>query len=73
MMNKHEIAALKQSFDQHLHMIEGSDIEFCYARELMGLLGYDRWENFTHTIKKAKKSCENSKVGGYLTTELGYE
>lgn len=61
-MNKQKITQLKSNFDQSLYTLEDTNIEFCYARELMGLLGYDRWENFFKVIGKAKKSCRNSKV-----------
>lgn len=61
-MNKQQIATLKQHFDQHTHQLDDSGIEFCYARDLMTLLGYDRWENFGKVVEKAKKSCENSVV-----------
>jgi DNA-damage-inducible protein D len=61
-MDKQQLSKLKANFDEHLHLLEGVGIEFCYARELMSLLGYDRWENFSKVINKAKKSCENSKV-----------
>ncbi len=61
-MDKQQLAKLKTSFDEHLHLLEEVGIEFCYARELMTLLGYDRWENFAKVINKARKACENSKV-----------
>ncbi len=35
---------------------------FWYARELMPLLGYERWENFDKAIKRAMESCEVSKI-----------
>lgn len=61
-MNKQDITTLKQSFDQNIHQLEESGIEYCYARELMGLLGYDRWENFSNVIEKAKIACKNSNI-----------
>lgn len=61
-MNKQDIATLKIGFDQQLHTLDGTEIEFCYARDLMDLLGYDRWENFSKVIGRAKTSCENSKI-----------
>lgn len=39
--------------------------EFWFARELMPMLGYQRWENFARTIRKAIRSCEN--VGNSVT------
>lgn len=61
-MDKQVIADLKGRFDQHIHLLEGTEIEFCYARDLMGLLGYDRWENFIKVVDKAKNSCKNSEI-----------
>ena len=40
--------------------IEKQGIEIWFARDLMGLLGYDRWENFSQVIVKAKVACANS-------------
>lgn len=39
--------------------------EFWLGRELMPMLGYQRWENFARTIRKAIRSCEN--VGNSVT------
>lgn len=61
-MNKQELSELKQIFDQSLHQLDGTNIEFCYARDLMHLLGYERWENFVSAMAKAKISCENSNI-----------
>lgn len=61
-MNKQNIAQLKSAFDQILNTVDGTQVEFCYARDLMKLLSYDRWENFMSVLDKAKKSCRNSKI-----------
>lgn len=61
-MNAQEIALLKEQFDQHQHKFEDTEIEFCFARDLMSLLGYGRWENFSNVIEKAKISCETSGI-----------
>ena len=37
-------------------------IEFWYARELMFLLGYERWENFDKAIYRAMESCNTSGI-----------
>ncbi|MBP5435995.1 DNA damage-inducible protein D, partial [bacterium] len=39
-----------------------SDVEFWYARELMPLLGYERWENFEKAIKRSMDSCETAGI-----------
>ena len=41
-------------------------IEYWYARELMPLLEYSKWERFSNTIDNAKIACENS---GYNINE----
>ena len=46
-------------FDSIKHFDDQSN-EFWYARELMKLLGYKKWERFEGTIQKAKVSCQNS-------------
>lgn len=61
-MNKQKINQLKNNFDKYLHILDESNIEFCYARELLGLLGYERWENFIKVIEKAKNTCKNSTI-----------
>lgn len=58
-MEKELIAKLHKNFEDYAHIEDG--VEFWYARELQGLLGYDRWENFENAINKAKIACENSK------------
>ncbi|MCK5582418.1 MAG: hypothetical protein KAI33_01430 [Elusimicrobiales bacterium] len=57
-MNKNDIVRLKTSFDDIAQAVPDSNIEFWYARELMMVLGYNRWENFSKVIRKAAKSCE---------------
>jgi BRO family, N-terminal domain len=34
--------------------------EFWTGRDLMGLLGYSKWQHFGQVIKKSSRSCENS-------------
>lgn len=61
-MNKQEISTLKAQFDTSIHHDNQANIEFCYARELMPILGYDRWENFLKVVDKAKIACTNSNI-----------
>lgn len=61
-MDKKRIEQIKQQFDIVLHQDESSNVEFWYARELMQLLGYDRWENFDKAIQRAMDSCETSGI-----------
>jgi DNA-damage-inducible protein D len=61
-MDKELILNLQNSFNDISNVLEDSDIEFWYARDLQKILGYDRWENFSNVIEKAKKACQNSKI-----------
>jgi DNA-damage-inducible protein D len=45
---------------ESIKKIDTQGIEYWEARELMPLLGYDRWENFENVIKKSKGACFNS-------------
>ena len=35
-------------------------VEFWYARDLAGALGYAKWENFSKVVKRAMLACKNS-------------
>ncbi len=61
-MDKKRIEVIKLSFDVAVYTIDDTGIEFWYARELMTLLGYERWENFAKAIKRAMESCETSGI-----------
>lgn len=61
-MDKRKIAQTKERFDLVIHNEESAHIEFWYARELMPLLGYGRWENFDKAISRAMESCETSGI-----------
>ncbi|PIX91998.1 DNA damage-inducible protein D [Candidatus Kuenenbacteria bacterium CG_4_10_14_3_um_filter_39_14] len=58
-MEKQIISRLHKNFEDCAHKNDG--VEFWYARELQGLLGYDEWRNFNATIAKAKIACEMAK------------
>lgn len=47
-MDKNKISAFKAAFDDIVTVIPEENIEFWFARDLMYLLGYDRWENFDY-------------------------
>ena len=59
-MDKNRIRQIKEQFDLILHSDQESHIEFWYTRDLMPLLGYERWENFHKAILRAMDSCETS-------------
>ena len=50
-----------KTFEDIKHIDEFGE-EFWYARELMKVLQYSKWENFNKVIKKAMISCENSGI-----------
>ena len=57
-MKKALIAQLNGDFEQAAHMADG--VEYWLARELQGVLGYARWENFEQVIGKAMIACESA-------------
>lgn len=61
-MDKNRVLTIKQKFDEMIHTVDKTDIEYWLARELMILLGYDRWENFEKAIKRSMDSCETSGI-----------
>ncbi|MCD8005961.1 MAG: DNA damage-inducible protein D [Oscillospiraceae bacterium] len=61
-MEKNRITTTKAQFDESLHKIDNTEIEYWLARELMFLLGYERWENFENAINRAMESCETSGI-----------
>lgn len=61
-MDKKRIEQIKHQFDLVIHQDAASDVEFWYARDLMPLLGYERWENFDKAIQRAMDSCKTSGI-----------
>ena len=61
-MDKSRIVKIKSQFDATIHKTPDIEIEFWLARELMALLGYERWENFEKVVKRAMESCETSEI-----------
>lgn len=56
-MDSKFIAKIKAAFDNVIQRDDENQIEFWYARDLMPLLGYERWENFNKVIQRAVDSC----------------
>ena len=56
-----KIVENNKSFEDIKHVDE-NDVEFWYARELMPILQYSKWQNFESIIDKAKISCKNSDI-----------
>lgn len=61
-MNKNEVIKFKTQFDAISNVIDNSQVEFWYARDLMGQLGYAEWRNFSGVIEKAKQACKNAEI-----------
>jgi DNA-damage-inducible protein D len=57
-MKSDEILNLFSLFESAVSEYEG--VECWSARDLQGLLGYSKWENFEKVIQKAKDSCNNA-------------
>jgi DNA-damage-inducible protein D len=49
---------LHKNFEDYAHQAAGED--FWFARDLMGLLGYAKWENFARVVDKAKIACQTA-------------
>lgn len=58
-MEKKQIATLHAGFEGAAN--KEDDVEFWYARDLQKLLGYEKWENFTQAVDRAKAACANSR------------
>jgi len=61
-MKSDVIKQLKESFDAISQNIPDADVEFWFARDLMGPLGYSRWENFQGVLHKSIESCKSTGV-----------
>lgn len=61
-MEKSKIVKSKEAFDNITCFDKEIEIEFWYARDLMPLLGYERWENFDKAISRAIESCDSSNI-----------
>lgn len=54
-----EVEIKNKTFEDIKH-IDEYGMEFWYARELMPVLEYSKWENFEKVIERAKTACETS-------------
>ena len=61
-MNQELISTLQNDFNDIAHLLEGTEVEYWYARELQKLLGYQKWDKFLNVIEKAKHACDNSNI-----------
>ena len=61
-MDKKTISTMKKMFDDIMHTTEDGKVEFWYARELMGCLGYTTWRRFKDAINRAIESCKSAEI-----------
>ncbi len=61
-MDRRRVEAIKQQFDAIVNIYEEQQVEYWLARDLMPLLGYERWENFDKAVIRAIDSCKASKI-----------
>ena len=61
-MDKKTISTMKKMFDDIMHTTEDGTVEFWYARELMGSLGYTTWRRFKDAINRAMESCKSAEI-----------
>lgn len=61
-MEKNKLTALINSFSEICKTTQEANVEYWYARELMSLMGYERWENFEKAIIRATESCKTSGI-----------
>ena len=55
-----------EKYMENIKHIDENGSEYWFARELMTLLEYRKWERFSNAIENAKVACENS---GYNVEE----
>lgn len=70
-MDKKRVELTRQQFDPVVHNHEEANIEYWLARELMPLLGYERWENFDKAVIRAMESYETSGIEVTKMISLG--
>lgn len=56
-----EIKEYTEKLFEDIKHIDENNNEYWYARELMPLLKYSKWERFSNTIENAKIACEKSR------------
>jgi DNA-damage-inducible protein D len=54
------IPQLTARFNELSQRLPEEGIEFWFARDLMGPLGYSRWENFVTAVQRAIDSCKST-------------
>lgn len=60
-MEKKKLCSLIDTFNRVSNLTQKENIEYWCARDIMVLMGYERWENFEKVLNRAIDSCETSK------------
>ncbi len=60
-MKKKKLCSLIDTFNKVSNLTQKENIEYWCARDIMVLMGYERWENFEKVLNRAIDSCETSK------------
>jgi len=55
-----EIKEYTEKVFEDIKHIDENGNEYWYARKLMPLLEYSKWERFSNTINNSKIACKNS-------------
>ena len=63
-MDRNKVVLLKTSFDgiAQIYQSDAESVEYWLARDLMTILGYERWENFDKAINRAMDSCRTGEI-----------
>ena len=59
MTNEIVVNSLNKDFES-IKQIDKTGVEYWEARELMPILGYEKWQNAEEVISRAAKACLNS-------------
>ncbi|MCI1254266.1 MAG: DNA damage-inducible protein D [Bifidobacterium tibiigranuli] len=57
-----EVIGLRAMKLDDLSRVDGEDVEFWFAREIMTYMGYRKWENFSNALDRAQDACQNSGI-----------
>ena len=64
-MSENEIEKIGESIFESIKHVDEYGNEYWYARELLKILEYNKWQNFEKVINKAMESCENSRISTF--------
>src|SRR3989344_8890928 len=59
MPNEIEISGLHKDFE-NIKKVDENGIEYWQARELLPILGYEKWQNAEEVVMRAARACINS-------------